>query len=137
MPVLLVAASVSDGQPHTQDMTADWQKDHQHLSRQPQRTLSGCQEGFMQNTGIIKVLNLFILMWTHAHELTDEKLKRRYFSFISSCWSACAINHLPCVFKQDTEFLPAIDLCPAKTLIYSLYHTAVWLRDGNMNDFSI
>lgn len=56
--VTLVAISVSDGQPHTQDMTADWQTDHQHSSQQSQRTLSGCQGHFMQDAGLIKIWNL-------------------------------------------------------------------------------
>lgn len=43
---ILVPVSVSDGQPNIQDMTADWQTDHQHSSWQPQRTLSACQEEF-------------------------------------------------------------------------------------------
>ena len=36
---ILLAVSVSDGQPHIQDMTADWQMVRQHSSWQPQRTL--------------------------------------------------------------------------------------------------
>lgn len=57
--VTLVAISVSDGQQHTQDMTADWQTGHQHSSQQSQRTLSGCQGHFMQDIGLIKIWNLF------------------------------------------------------------------------------
>lgn len=43
---------------HTQDMTAEWQTDHQHSSWQPQRTLSGSQGEFIEHTGVIKVSNL-------------------------------------------------------------------------------
>lgn len=51
--VCVLAVSASDGHSHTRDMTTDWQTDHQHSSQPPRRTLSGCQQEFMQKAGVV------------------------------------------------------------------------------------
>ena len=61
-----VCVSVSDGHMQDQDLTADWQMELQHSSRQPQRTLSGCQREFIQNSGVIRGLN-FTFHYVNSH----------------------------------------------------------------------
>lgn len=56
---VLSFSCVRVGRLHTHDLTADWHTDHQHSSRQPWRTLSGCQEVFRHNTEVIKGLPLY------------------------------------------------------------------------------
>lgn len=82
----LPAVSAHDGHSHTWDMTTDWQTDHQHSSRPPPRTLSGCQREFMQRAGVRMIWPTLLLCW-----LTNKRVPKMRMS----CFITVSLTYSP------------------------------------------